>query len=166
MKSNWSRTYLNPGLKLIGSLLTQKLRHIPCNIIELLHSDGTTTNSDTEIATILNDYFSSVYLQRYHLLPCSGSNWQSSDSYLIQSGLPQREVVYSKIMNLHSSKNPGPDGWPVPIIKPVSDFITIPLSIIFKKSFNSGILLHDWKNAHQVTPIHNKCTRNQVCNYR
>ena len=66
------------------------------NIIELLHSDGTTANSDTEMATILNDYFSSVYLRRYHLLPCSGSNWQSSDSYLIQSGLSQREVVYSK----------------------------------------------------------------------
>ena len=42
--------------------------------------------------------------------------------------------------------------------------IAIPLSIIFKKSFNSRILPHHWKNA-QVTPIHKKCARNQVCNY-
>ena len=68
-------------------------------------------------------------------------------------------------MNLHNSKNPGPDGWPIPIIKSVSEFIAIPLSIIFTKSFNSGILPHDWKNA-QVTPIHKKGARNQVCNYR
>ena len=68
-------------------------------------------------------------------------------------------------MSLHNSKNPGPDGWPIPIIKSVSEFIAIPLSIIFKKSFNSGILPHDWKNA-QVTPIHKKSARNQVCNYR
>ena len=75
------------------------------------------------------------------------------------------EVIYNKIMNLHNSKIPGPDGWPIPIIKSVSKFIAIPLSVIFKKSFNSGILPHDWKNA-QVTPIHKKCARNQVCNYR
>ena len=42
------------------------------------------------------------------------------------------ELVYSKIMNLHNSKNPRPDGWPIPIIKSVSEFIAIPLSIIFK----------------------------------
>ena len=39
------------------------------------------------------------------------------------------------------------------------------LSIIFNKSFNSGSLPHDWKNA-QVIPIHKKCARNQACNYR
>ena len=46
----------------------------------------------------------------------------------------------------------------------MSEFIANPLFIIFKKSFNSGILPHDWKNA-QVTPIQKKCARNQVCNY-
>ena len=48
-------------------------------------------------------------------------------------------------MNLQNSKNPGPDGSSIPIIKSVGEFIAIPLSIIFKKSFNSGILPHDWK---------------------
>ena len=31
--------------------------------------------------------------------------------------------------------------------QPVGEFIAIPLSIIFSKSFNSGTLPHDWKNA-------------------
>ena len=35
-------------------------------------------------------------------------------------------------MNLPNSKSPGPDGWPTEIIKSVSEFIAITLSIIFK----------------------------------
>ena len=48
-------------------------------------------------------------------------------------------------MSLHDSKKP--------IIKSGCEFIAIPLSIIFKKSYNSGVLPHDWKNA-QVIPVH------------
>ena len=73
--------------------------------------------------------------------------------------------MHNNIMNLPNSKSPGPDGWPIEIMKSVSEFIAISLSIIFKKSFDSGALPHDWKNA-LVTPIHKKCARNQTCNYR
>ena len=107
----------------------------------------------------VSDYncYSSVTEMLYSL------GWPTLESRRYISRLTQ---LY-KIMHNHTnnSKNPGPDGWPIPIIKSVSEFIAIPLSIIFKKSFNSGILPHDWKNA-QVTPIHKKCARNQVCNYR
>ena len=68
-------------------------------------------------------------------------------------------------MNMHNNKSPGPDGWPISIIKFVGKFIAIPLFIIFSKSFISGTLPHDWKNA-QVTPIHKKGARNIVGNYR
>ena len=47
----------------------------------------------------------------------------------------------------------------------MGDFISVPLSIIFNKSFNSGSLPQDWKCAH-VTPIHKKGARNLVSNYR
>jgi len=47
-------------------------------------------------------------------------------------------------MNLQSGKSPGPDSWPVQIIKPVDKFIAIPL-------FND-VLPQDWKSAH-VMPI-------------
>ena len=75
------------------------------------------------------------------------------------------EIVNEKILNLPNSKSPGPDGWPIPLIKSLSECISIPLSIIFNKSFNSGSLPNDWKNA-QVIPIHKKGARNQACNYR
>ena len=114
------------------------------------------------MATMLNDYFASVFT-------CEDTTFfptvdQIGSPLLSDSIEFTPEVIYNKIMNLHNSKNPGPDDWPIPIIKSVSEFIAIPLSIILMKSFNSGILSHDWKNA-EVTPIHKKCARNQVCNY-
>jgi len=43
-------------------------------------------------------------------------------------------------MNLPSDKSPGPNGWPIQLIKLVGEFIAAPLSILFNKSFNSDIL--------------------------
>jgi len=67
-------------------------------------------------------------------------------------------------MNLQSGKSAGPDGWPIQLIKSVSELISIPLSIIFNKSFVDGVLPKDWKSAH-VT-LHQKGARNIVSNYR
>jgi len=83
--------------------------------------------------------------------------------YLFRIQLPS--IVFSKVMNLQSRKSPRPDGWPTEIIKLVRESVSLPLFIIFTKSFNSAILLHDWKSAN-VTPIHKKGTRNLVSNYR
>ena len=73
-------------------------------------------------------------------------------------------IVFLLVKFMRKNKSPRPDGRPIFIIKSVDEFIAIPLSIIFNKSFNSGTLPHDWKNA-QVTPIHKKGSRNNVGNY-
>ena len=41
------------------------------------------------------------------------------------------EIVFSKLTALQSSISPGPDGWPITIIKSVSEFISVPLCILF-----------------------------------
>ena len=74
-------------------------------------------------------------------------------------------TVFSKLIALQSNKSSGPYGWPITIIKSVSEFISVPLSILFNKSLNSGTLTSDWKCAN-VTPIHKKGARNLACNYR
>jgi len=75
------------------------------------------------------------------------------------------DIVFNKVMNLQNGKSPGPDGWPIQLIKSVGEFISVPLFIIFNKSFFDGVLPKDWKSAH-VTPIHKKGVRNIVSNYR
>ena len=74
-------------------------------------------------------------------------------------------VVYDKLMNLQNNKSAGLDGWPISIIKSVSEFVSVPLSIIFNKSYSSGILPTDWKCGN-VMPIHKKGPRKLASNYR
>ena len=133
------------------------------NIAELLCSDGSTVCSDAEKATIFNEYFSSVFtVEDTTTIPTVHSVCSPP---VIDSIDITPEVVLNKITNLQSGKSSGPDGWPVQIIKSMGEVISVPLSIIFNKSFNSGILPEDWKCAH-ITPIHKKGARNLVSNYR
>ena len=115
------------------------------------------------MANLFNVYFSSIFTDKdttsFPAVDLTGTPLISNSIEFTP------EMVCNKIMSLHNSKSPGPHGWPIPIIKSVSKFIAIPLSIIFSKSFNSGTLTHDWKDV-QVTPIHKKGARNLTCNYR
>ena len=67
-------------------------------------------------------------------------------------------VVFKKLTALQSNKSPEPDKWAIAIVKSVSEFISLPLSILFNKSISSSILSPDWKCAN-LTPIHKKVNR-------
>ena len=68
-------------------------------------------------------------------------------------------------MVLQNNKSPGPDGWPIFVIKSVSESISVSISISFNQSLNSGILPPDWKCAKCNTHSQ-KGARNLACNYR
>ena len=120
------------------------------SITELLRSDGTVTCSNSEMATLFNNYFSTVFTSEdITSIPVIDP--------IVSTSIPESidftsDIIFDKIINM---KSPGPDGWPISLIKSVGEFIAIPLSIIFNKSFNCGTLPHDWKNV-QVTHIHKK----------
>ena len=93
------------------------------------------------MATIFNDYFSTVFTcEDTTTIPTvdSASSPPNADSIEITPG-----VVYDKLMNLQNNKSPGPGGWPISIIKSVSEFVSVPLSILFNKSYSSGTLPTD-----------------------
>ena len=132
-------------------------------VTELVSSDGSAIHSDTEMATHFNEYFSSVFTCED---TTSIPTVDSTSSPLLDDSIEiTPETVFSKLIALQSNKSSGPDGWPITIIKSVSEFISVPLSILFNKSLNSGTLPSDWKCAN-VTPIHKKGARNLACNYR
>ena len=49
-------------------------------------------------------------------------------------------VVFDKLASLKTGKVPGPDGWPAEVFKQCADQLCVPLSILFVKSLESGLL--------------------------
>ena len=60
----------------------------------------------------------------------------------------------------------GPDGWPILSLKETALQVSVPLSILFKKSLSSGHIPASWKHAYaHVTPIHKKGSHSIAVNY-
>ena len=110
------------------------------------------------MATLFNEYFSTVFtyedITGIPIVDSTGSPLLN-DSIEITPA-----VVLKKLMVLQNSKSPGPDGWLITIIKSVSEFISVLLSILFNKSLNSGTLPSDWKTVCQCNTYSQKrCTK-------
>ena len=68
--------------------------------------------------------------------------------------------------NINTNKAPGPDGIHVCVLKHCSISLCRPLSIIiFKLSYNTGIIPTEWKSAN-IVPIYKKGDKAVVSNYR
>ena len=112
------------------------------SITELVSSDGCVIHSDAEMAIHFNEYFSSVFT-------CEDTadipTVYLTGSLLLDDSIEiTPTVLFNKLTALQSSnKSPGPDRWPITIIKSVSEFIFVPLSMLFNKSLSTGTLPSD-----------------------
>ena len=92
----------------------------------------------------------------------------TNDTFLgdfLNSFTISQQMVCNKLINLNSGKSPGPDGWHPCLLKEVSDLIDTPLSMIFQKSLNEGVLPLQWLEAC-ITAIYKKVLKDIVGNYR
>ena len=125
--------------------------------------DGSTATSDQEKAELLNSYFVSVF---------TDENLASFPSIESEVSVPKLEdiiittsIVFNELNKLKTDKSPGPEGWSLRIFKECSEQLSTPLSILFNKSFQSGVLPSEWRIAF-VTPIHKKGSHHLASNYR
>ena len=65
---------------------------------------------------------------------------------------------------INTNKTPGPDGIHGCVLKYCSCSLCRPLSIIFKLSYNIGVIPSEWKSAN-IVPVHKKGDKNLVSNY-
>ena len=65
-----------------------------------------------------------------------------------------------------TSMSLGPDGLSAFFVKRISNTIALPLSILYQKSFNTGILPGIWKKAIVIPIYKGKGTQFDVNNYR
>ncbi|ORD93263.1 RTJK, partial [Enterospora canceri] len=136
---------------------------LTCNIGPLTKGQGNHTNDENEMATILNNFFASVFTEE----DCSSFQpleTRRTENFLNNLLIVESDVV-QKIDKMKTNKTPGPDKISPRILKEVKHQISKPLAIIFNKSLRNGKVPSDWKRAN-VTPIFKKGDKSQPGNYR
>jgi hypothetical protein len=117
---------------------------------------------DQEMAELLNEFFSSVFTRE-----SSGEVPQAEETGA--EGMKEvrftEKKVQEKIRKLREAAAAGPDGIGPRILQELSREISPALCAIFKKSYESGEVPRDWKDAN-VTPIYKKGIRSDPGNYR
>jgi endonuclease/exonuclease/phosphatase family metal-dependent hydrolase len=73
--------------------------------------------------------------------------------------------VQNLLEKINSNKAHGPDGIHGKLLKKCAVGLAYPLSLLYKISYNTGILPEEWKLAH-VVPIFKKGNKHEVENYR
>ncbi len=138
----------------------QKPRHP----ILILNNENDTMLNDIEAAEALNKYFASIYVQDDGCLPefaKRAADVNFTDD--VDLSVVAIESVLSGVGDTHSS---GPDGFSAFLLKRLRNSISLPLSLIFNLSYESGIVPTIWKNAI-VCPVY-KGVGSRTCteNYR
>ena len=77
----------------------------------------------------------------------------------------ERRSEYKLLKDLDVTKSPGPDNFHPKVLHELADVIDQPLTIIFNKSFESGILPDIWKIG-QITALFKKGDKKLASNYR
>ena len=134
-------------------------------ISSLKDKNGNLLTSDKERAEILNDFFTSVFLKEDTSNLPNISEGEFSKGEFIKDIIITKEEVEKKLKALISDKAQGPDQIPPRVLKELHKELAEPLTILFRKSIESGIVPSDWKFA-EVTAIFKKGNRTDPGNYR
>lgn len=127
-----------------------------------LVNNGRLITDDGEMATILNDYFSTVFVNDASgpTIPTQAANCPSVENLTVT-----KVQVIEKIDNLKKSNSCGPDGITSHILQSFKNELAGPLTKIFNKSLNNRVVPEDWKHAN-VTPIFKKGSKGKPENHR
>ena len=87
---------------------------------------------------MLSDFFSSILTKE----PCDSMPKLSQRDFVSESSDEHfdRETVRKLLNNINTSKSQGPDGLHPKLIYKLSEVISEPLTIIFNKSYETGVV--------------------------
>lgn len=124
---------------------------------------GCLETKDKEKAELLNSCFSSAFTSEdTSNVPYLGLRWQGE---VLDDIVLSTDLVLAKLLNLKQTSSPGPDNIHPRVLREVANEICHPLSILFRKSIDVGVLPQEWKLG-SVVPIFKKGDRHRPENYR
>lgn len=118
---------------------------------------------DHEKACLLNDYFTSVYIEDNGVIP----NFSYDRAVPIETiNFDETKILAAaKKIRSKSKTSCDPDGYPVIMLINLISVLALPLSIIFKSFLSISKIPSQWKYA-RVTPIFKKGAASDPANYR
>ncbi|BHF81690.1 hypothetical protein SprV_0802482300 [Sparganum proliferum] len=125
-------------------------------------TDGVEIADSKDKAAYFSQFFQSVYTNEARFLPPSTEELPTPgvSEVLFSEGIVRRELEA-----LNESKSPGPDEIPPKLLKELASELSVPLSMLFQTSFDTGTLPIDWKLA-LITPLYTGGSRTSTKNYR
>ena len=129
----------------------------------LKDDSGNEITEEIEMARTLNSFFGSVFTEE------NTENIPNPEPVHVGAGMTDvtftTEKVKVKINKLKPFSAPGPDGITARTLITFVDELSLPLSLLFQKSYDTGETPSDWKKAN-VTPIFKKGKKCKASNYR
>src|SRR6267154_759870 len=115
---------------------------------------------------MLNNYFSSIFTsENIKLIPEAKPVFKEDPGEKLQDIEITQSLIYDKLKMLKQNKAPGVDNFDSGFLNEVSEVISCPLTKIFRKSLESGLVPSDWKQAN-VFAIFKKGQKTLPENYR
>jgi hypothetical protein len=128
----------------------------------LKDNNGKITHDNQEMANILNSFFATVFTrENRNNVPEKRRETDKNLSDIVITV----DLIKKKIDCLRKDSAPGPDNIHPQLMKETKNEIAHPLSIIFRKSIDTGCVPRDWKLA-KITPIFKKGQKTLASNYR
>ena len=122
------------------------------DISHLIDDQGNLTKNDKEKCEVLNEFFSSVFVNEGDgPVPTFTSNFKTELTTITIND----ENMQKALNNLNSSKSPGPDQVHPRVLKELAEQLSHPLRLLFDKTLRDGKIPESWKVA-EVKPIFKK----------
>ena len=136
--------------------------HTRCQIEDLSTDNGTTSRNNKEKADILCKYFASNFTTEP---PGEMPNVETLSSTSVCDVSITPQLVEQKLAKLKPFSSAGPDGIHPKTLISCKSALSVPLSILFRKSMDSGQVPQEWQLG-EVTPIYKKGSRQNPESYR
>jgi len=120
---------------------------------------------DKEVATLLNDYFGSVFTKNVSNKFHSFNLIDNKSVVTLDEISITNDEVLKTISEFKEHKSPGVDGITSTYAIKSKEMLAVPLQILFSSSLEKNEIPKDWKLAN-VSPIFKKGDKSNVENYR